>query len=559
MNAANAIRTLTLIVVVAGLSACVSTRTVARGSNPDPRAGLPPVLTVAEREAAAQKREREKLRTVLLLSEQNPIIDVRVVFQSGSADDPAGKEGVTDLAVHLMREATVDKDAAALNEALFPLAAELDVQVDKDTVVFSGRVHRDHKAKFLQILSDVLTRPRLDAADFARLKSDALSALQSTLRTGNDELLQREALEVSLYDTANVYGAAASTTSTSTARHPYRHTPRGTVQGLTSLTLDDVKAQIAAVFTRDRVVVGVGGGADEAFVNALSSSLSALPQASQPRAAVTTPVNTGGSKLLIVEKPSAGSAISLGFTLPELSRTHPDYAAMKFAETWFGEHRNLIGHLFNSMRETRGLNYGDYAYVEHFVQDGWSTLEELNIPRRSQYFSMWIRPVQHKNRLFALRMASWELARFAKDGIPDDGASGPEGSEFSRVRSFVMGYWKSKEQDPMRRLGYALDEKLTGMPFDCEGLRERVQKLTRKEVNDAIARHIHSNNVFAVVVTEDAAALKDAIVKKSPSPITYDAKQPQKLLDEDKAIVDFDLGLDADDIVVVPPTALFER
>lgn len=530
--------------------ACVSTKNVARGQNPDPRAALPPVLTAAEKVAAAKEAAKaQKLRTVLQLSEKNPIIDVRVVFEAGSADDPAGKEGLTALAARLMREATVDKDTSALSEALFPMAAEIDVQVDKDAVVVFGRCHKDHKDAFLKLFTDVLAHPRLDPADFARLKADATSSLQSTLRTGNDEALQREALEAGLYDAANVLGLASAA---SLARHPYRHTPSGTVAGLAAITLDDVKAQLRAVFTRDRVVLGVGGGADAAFVDALSEALQALPATGAARAAVTTPVAAGHAKLLIVEKPSAGSAISLGFVLPELSRTHPDYPAMKLAETWFGEHRNLIGHLFNSMRETRGLNYGDYAYVEHFVQDGWSTLEQLNTPRRSQYFSMWIRPVQHANRLFALRMAHWELQRFVAAGIPDD-------AELERVRSFVMGYWTSKEQDPMRRLGYAIDEVLTGMPFDRPGLRDRVARLSRKDINAAIARHLHADNVFSVVVTQDAAGLKADIVANTPSPITYDAKKEQGVLDEDKVIGALNLGLGAGDVVIVPPTALFQQ
>lgn len=546
----NRVAVAVLVVVVAG---CVSTRNVSKGSNPDPRAGLPPVLTQQQKEAQkkAQEAAQEAAKPVLQLSAQDPIIDVRVVFRTGSADDPAGQEGLTNLAVHLMRLATVDKDSAAFSDALFPMAAELGAGVDKDTVVFSGRCHRDHKDAFFKLFTDVILHPRLDAADFERVKAEETSALTSVLRSSNDEWLQREALEAALYDAPNVLGLT-STAATSTARHPYRHTPTGTVEGLASITLDDVKAWVGSALASDRVVVGVAGGADEAFVAALTKALSTLPTAKTARAPVAAPVSTGGNKLLVVEKPAQATAISLGFVLPELSRTHPDYAAMKLAETWFGEHRSLIGHLFNSMRETRGLNYGDYAYVEHFVQEGWSTFEELNIPRRSQYFSMWIRPVEHKNRLFALRMTAWELARFVDQGIPSD-------VEFEKVRGFVSGYWRSKEQDPMRRLGYAVDERLTGQPFDRDGLRAKVKSLTRAEVNAAIQRHLHKDNVVYVVVTEDAKGLVDDVVGKKPAAITYSGKMSDAVLEEDKGIVVFDLGVDADDVVVVPPSRLFQQ
>jgi zinc protease len=534
--------TLAIACAAVGLTstACVTTQEVS-GGGPDPRAALSVTSTPA---APAP------LRVVTTLSDKSPIVDVRVVFQAGSADDPVGREGLTALAATLMREATVDKDAAALAEALFPMAAELDVQVDKDTTVFSGRVHRDHIDRFLPIFVDVILHPRLAAADFARLKDDARASIVATLRNGADEALQREALEAALYDPAVVLGAAAGPAATT--GHPYRHTPAGTVQGLSAITLDDVRAQIARVFTRDRVVVGVGGGATPQTIEALTTALSTLPTTSPARAVPTLPVRDGGAKLLVVQKAAGSTAISLGFALPTLDRTHPDYAAMKLAETWFGEHRNLIGHLFNSMREVRGLNYGDYAYVEHFVQSGWNTLEELNIPRRTQYFSMWIRPVQHENKTFALRMAAWELQNFAVHGIPDD-------DSFRRVQSFVSGYWRSKEQEPMRRLGYAIDQQLTGMPFDRDGLRERVAKLTRADVNAAIARHLRSADVTYVVVTDDGSALVDALLTKTPTPAKYAAPMPPAVQKEDEAIASFDLGIDRDDIAIVPSTALFER
>jgi zinc protease len=447
-----------------------------------------------------------------------------------------------------MAEATADLDASALADALFPLAAELSVQVDKDATVFLGRVHRDHERAFLKLFGDVLTRPRLANSDFDRLRDAHQAFLTSTLRTGNDEALQREALEVMLYGDARLPGRSLPSTPT----HPYAHTPTGTVAGLAAITLDDVRRHKDAVFTVDRAVVGVGGGASDAFVAELEALVRSLPPTGVARVAVTSPPAPPSSEMLVIEKPSAGTAISVGFALAELSRSHPDYAAMKLAEAYFGEHRNLIGHLFHSMRDVRGLNYGDYAYVEHFVEEPDGTFELLNIPRRSQYFSMWIRPVEHKNRLFALRMTAWELQRFVTDGIPDDDA-------FERVRSFVMGYWASKEQEPMRRLGYAVDAAISDEPFDRAGLRQRVRSLTRADVNAAIARHLRADRLSWVVVTQEAAPFVDGIVAHSSAPMAYDGVMPASVVDEDTAIAAIEMGLDRAAITVVQPASIFER
>jgi zinc protease len=427
------------------------------------------------------------------------------------------------------------------------MAAELSVQVDKDATVFVGRVHKDHEAAFLKILGDVLTRPRLDAADFARLRDEQRAFLTSTLRTGNDEALQREALELLIYD-----GDGVSGRGTTGSRHPYGWTVGGTVAGLTAITLDDVRAWRDAVFTVDRAVVGIGGGASDALVGQLKAVVSTLPTHGPELPDALPPPVPPSSRLLIVEKPSAGTAISVGFAVPTLSRAHPDWPAMKLAETYFGEHRNLIGHLFHSMREVRGLNYGDYAYVEHFVEQPGGTFERLNIPRRTQYFSMWIRPVQHQTRLFALRMTGFELARFVERGIPDDAA-------FTRVRGFVAGYWKSKSQEPMRRLGYAMDAAIAGQGTDPARLIARIEGLSRDDVNAAIRRHLRADRLSWVVVTEDAAPLVEALRAKTPATMAYTGAVPPFVLEEDKAIGDLDLGFAEGDVLVLPPGALFER
>lgn len=545
--------TRSVLLAALALSGCVTTQQIDPERSPDPRDDLPELSSSEQQKLEGERHTRlaaeRPLQVVLEPSEADPVVNVRVVLQTGSADDPRGKEGLAALSAKLMRQATEKLTATELAEALFPWAAELDVQVDKDTIALLGRVHRDHAAAYTELFLDVLLHPRLDEGDFARVKDEQLAHLKSTLRTGNDEALQREALEALLYDGARL----APTAFPSAPQHPYAHTPAGTVAGLESIALHDVRAFLQAARARDRVVLGLSGGAPPAMVARMRSALEALPFSSIERTAARLPAAPDRNVMLVVDKPSAGTAISVGFVLPELLPTHPDYAAMKLAETWFGEHRNLIGHLFDSMREKRGLNYGDYAYVEHFVQEGWSSYERLNIPRRTQYFSMWIRPVEHKNRLFALRQAVFELDRFAKEGIPTD-------ESFARVQSFVQGYWRQKEAQPLRSLGYRVDRALTGMPFDRDGLRERVRKLTRADVNAAIQRHLRADRLAIVVVTENAMALASDVVARKPAPLSYLAPNIDKAqLAEDARIDAFDLGLTADRILVVKPDALFTR
>jgi len=95
----------------------------------------------------------------------------------------------------------------------------------------------------------------------------------------------------------------------------------------------------------------------------------------------------------IIRKETRSVAISFGHPI-ELTRPHPDFAALWLARAWLGEHRASVGRLYQELRERRGLNYGDYAYVEVFPRGMYRLLPEANVARRAQIFEVWIRPIE---------------------------------------------------------------------------------------------------------------------------------------------------------------------
>src|SRR6185503_8767504 len=126
----------------------------------------------------------------------------------------------------------------------------------------------------------------------------------------------------------------------------------------------------------------------------------------------------------------------------------------------------------------RGLNYGDYSYIEHFVQEGGSTFALPNTAREQQYFSIWIRPVANENRLFALRESLWELDRLINQGMSE--------KDFESTRRFLLNYSNLWVQTLSRRLGYRLDSKFYGIEDYIAEVQKRLPTITRDQVNAAI-------------------------------------------------------------------------
>ncbi|WPB79931.1 pitrilysin family protein [Archangium violaceum] len=482
---------------------------------------------------AVSLKRPEPLRLVVQANPASPIVSFRFVFHSGSVDDPKGKEGLTSLTSDLLAEGgTQSLTSAQLLEALFPMAAELSSSTDKEFTVFAGRVHKDHLPRFLDIFTEVLLKPRFSPQEFERLRARTLSDLRNGLRSENDELLGKVALDSLLYQ-----------------GHPYAHFVGGTEKGLESITLEDVKAQAARVFTQDRLVIGLAGPVDEALQKTVVSRLSELPATGAPRVELP-PVPTTGGRALVVQKSTLSTAVSMGYVTP-LRRGDPDFFPVSLALSYLGEHRQSSGVLFNELREKRGLNYGDYAYAEHFIEQPGTTYNRTNIARTQQELSVWIRPVVPANGVFATRGALYFLDRLVKQGIPQE--------KFELSRGFLLGYTRLWEQTDQRRLGYAIDSLFYGTPGFLEEYRAALAKMTPESVNAAVRRQLRPEALNFAFVTQDAQEFAKNLEEQPPSPITYASAKSPALLEDDKAIITWPLPIRADAIQVVPAQSFMEK
>ena len=138
------------------------------------------------------------------------------------------------------------------------------------------------------------------------------------------------------------------------------------------------------------------------------------------------------------------------------------------------------------------------------------------MPRRQQYFSVWIRPVVPGDAQFALRAGLYEVQRLRDEGMTE--------ADFELTRDFVLNYSKLWAQSLQNRLGFTMDSKFYGTPYYIDEIQARLSKLTVGEVNAAIKKYLSTDNYEAVVVTANAQQLKDTLQKDDPSPKTYNAR-----------------------------------
>ena len=494
--------------------------------------------TTATSAAPAQRRvtyEPNHSLEIITQHTASAIVTVRVVFDAGSADDPAHAEGATFLAARLMAEGGAGAlSYAEVQRKLFPMAASISFNVDRDQTVFLAEVHRDHLDAFYEILKDVLIHPRLEQVDFDRVLSQTKSELTQELRSNNEEELGKETLQAMIYE-----------------NHPYGRPALGLASSLDAITLDQVKAQRDHVFCASRLRVGVGGNYPDGFAERVRRDFAGLTSNECAQRETVATATSHGRRVWLVEKPDAASvAISMGMHV-DVRRDSADYAALTLAAAYFGQHRQFSGLLMNRMRGERGLNYGDYAYAEHFDQLGDTVYPSANVARRDQYFSIWLRPVRPEHAQFATRMAVRELERFVNQGMTQP--------DFERMRTYASQYYAFFLQTDAQRLGFAIDDHYYGAARAwLDHLRAEWESLSLAQVNGAIRRHIHPENLEIAIVTANANALADKLASDAPSPITYDSEKPAAVLTEDREIQAFPIHIARDRMRVIPLDQIFQ-
>ena len=469
---------------------------------------------------------------VVLKSPGNPLVSFRFVFHAGSSDDPAGKEGLAALtALMLSQGGTEELSLTEVMEALYPMAAGFVAQPDKEVTTFLGRAHRDHLEEYFSVFRDRLQKPRFDPEDFERNKREILNFLQKTLRSADDEELGKEVLNGTLY-----------------RNHPYGHPVQGTVAGVESITLEDVKAFYRSHYTYESLQIGLAGDLPEGLAERIREDFrKSLP--SGERAARKLPAVPAGTGLqvTIVQKDAAeSSAVSLGFPLA-ITRADDDFYPLLVANMYLGDHRTFNGVLMNELRAKRGLNYGDYSYIENFIQEGGSTFPVPNIPRSQQHFSIWIRPVAPENAHFALRGAIFYLRRLVEKGMT--------AAELEEMREYVRSYSKLWAQSLDRRLGYQLDSSFYGTGYYLDEIEKRLATMTVEDVNRAVKKHLDRWDFRVAIVSPTAEALASAIRENRKSPVTYPAPgTAEDVLAEDGEIEVLKLPVESATVVPVDQT-----
>jgi len=483
---------------------------------------------------ALNNKPTERHFNVLDKTNDSPLVDVNFLFYTGAAADPQGKKGLAALTANMISQGgSQSRSYKEIKKAMYPLAGSFSAQLDKEMMSFSGRVHKNNADIWYALISDQLLNPGWREDDLKRIKKEMIDGIKSGLKASNDEELGKEVLYSKLYE-----------------NHVYESYNYGDLSDLEGITLADIKGFYTAQLTQSKLNVGITGAMPQKLKQAMFTDLMNLPKGSESRLTVGDAPELIGHHATIVEKSAKSTAVSFGFPIDTI-RNDKDWTALWLVRSYFGEHRSSNSFLYQRIRQTRGMNYGDYSYIEYFPRGMYQTKPDANLGRSEQIFQIWLRPLRSNNDAhFATRTALFELDNLIKEGMTQE--------SFEATRNFLTNFVPQMVASQDKQLGYALDSQFYNTDEFVSYVRKQLATLTIEDINRVIKANLQTDNIQYVFITGDGKDMQERLASEQVSPLKYNTDKPAELIAEDKLIESYKLSIPKKNIEVLAIDSVFK-
>jgi predicted Zn-dependent peptidase len=276
---------------------------------------------------------------VIILHEKRdvPLIGVEAILRGGAVTDPAGKAGLSSLLAGLLEKGAGDRDAATFAEAVAAVGGSLSASADLEAITISGEFLARDAELMIELLTDMLRRPALDAAEMKKLRDRQINLI-------------RAAKDSDLRPLAPVYGNAFLF-----GEHAYGTPVDGSEDSLAAITHRDLRGYYSDFVGADRLIISLAGDFDAAaMIDSLAAAFGDWRPAEQPLPEVAASAVQEGRRVLLVDKPGATQSYfwigNVGVSI-----NYPQRAELDIANTLFGGRFTSL--LVDELRTKAGLTY----------------------------------------------------------------------------------------------------------------------------------------------------------------------------------------------------------
>ena len=293
--------------------------------------------------------------TVLLMPRNDvPLVAASVAVRGGALADAAGKEGTADLLGGMLSKGAGNRDALQFAQALDGAGGSLGFGSSREAITASAQFLSKDSALMLSLLADALLRPKMEQAEFDKLRKRAIDGIANAKDSDPRQL-------IGTYAGAWLFRG-----------HPYGRATGGDETSLATITLADLQAFRQQQMGGDRLVIAIAGDFDASAMAAqVKQAFGGWGKAAGTLPQVEAKPRELGRRVLLVDKPGATQTY---FALANIGSRHgdPAEAAQDLVHTAFGG--RFTSMLNTELRIKSGLSYGASAQLQRPRQPGASQI-----------------------------------------------------------------------------------------------------------------------------------------------------------------------------------------
>ncbi len=390
-------------------------------------------------------------------SQALPIVDVRIVFDAGSARD-GNLPGLAKLTANLIDDGTGDLNADQLAGTFEALGARFGVESLKDMATISLRSLSDdaHRQRAIETLAELLEQPAFPSAALAREKKLQLTALRA--EEESPSAMAERSFMSSLY-----------------IDHPYGGNTLGTRDSLEAITRDDITGFYKRYYVANNAIIVIVGKTDRDGAVSMATILSKGLNPGRHAAPIATPKGIPSSKTIHSDFPSSQTHILIG--QPGIRRGDPDYFPLYVGNHILGG-SGLVSRISEEVREQRGLAYSAYSYFSPM--------------RAAGPFTMGLQ-TRNEKATEAHGLMIDILRRFVNEG--------PRPDELIASQKNITGGFPLRISSNRKIAGYLAMIGFYDLPLDyLDTFSDRVRAVTVAQIKDAFLRRIHPERLVTTTV-----------------------------------------------------------
>jgi len=404
------------------------------------------------------------------VNDETPTTAVRLRLRVGQVDESLDQLGVAALAAAMLDEATTESTSEELSNRLDKLGSSVWTSSGDRYTTMTVKTLSDNLDETLAIAAEKLLKPKLDPADFERVKAQTLQGLE--VAKTQPSTTASAVFKKLMYGEDNAFA----------------YPDAGITETVSQLTLDDVKAFIDAHYTIERMdVVVVSDVASDEVMAQLEAKLAGLWSKEVPTAELAPLPELQGGTLYLVDKPGAAqSEIRIGKQSIPRDFTGEFYRAtlMNYA----------LGGAFNSrinlnLREDKGYTYGARATF-----------------RGDQQVGRYTAGAGVRTDVTAESIVEFhdEISAYKEEG--------PTAEEVAFTKASIGQRDAREYETPSQKLGFLSDILTYDLPEDfVEQRRQILEAITEEELDALAAEHLALPEDMVLVVVGDAETIREPL------------------------------------------------